>query len=254
MSNTTKRVDRGRGHSYLLDGEKVPGVTTIIGKGLPKPALTTWAANTAAAHAVDHWEELGGLAVSERLDRIKKAPWADRDAAAGKGTAVHGLAERLIHGEAVEVPEELAGHVEACVAFLDISGADPIVVERPVFNRRWKYGGTLDLIATLADGQTWLLDWKTNRSGPYGDVALQLAAYARAEFYINENGEEQPLPHIDRAGVVWLRSDGFELYPFRIDEQVWRSFLYVKSVADFAEWSRDCKEDAVDLSGWQEAS
>ena len=28
-----------RAHKYWLDGRPVPGVTTLIGKGLPKPAF-----------------------------------------------------------------------------------------------------------------------------------------------------------------------------------------------------------------------
>jgi hypothetical protein len=39
VAPATRRVNRGRGHSYLLDGAPVPGVTTILGQGMPKPAL-----------------------------------------------------------------------------------------------------------------------------------------------------------------------------------------------------------------------
>jgi hypothetical protein len=52
----TRRVNSGRGHSYLLDGQKVDGVTTVIGNGIPKPALINWAAGTIASY------------VGERLD------------------------------------------------------------------------------------------------------------------------------------------------------------------------------------------
>lgn len=37
-----------KSHRYRLDGDWVPGVTTLIGKGLPKPALPYWAARTVA--------------------------------------------------------------------------------------------------------------------------------------------------------------------------------------------------------------
>lgn len=39
---TIARRNHGRNHSYTVDGQKVPGVTTIIGNGLPKPALVAW--------------------------------------------------------------------------------------------------------------------------------------------------------------------------------------------------------------------
>ena len=55
------RVTRKRGHSYLLDGEKAQGVTTVIREGVPKPKLIDWAAREAAGYAVDHWAELADL-------------------------------------------------------------------------------------------------------------------------------------------------------------------------------------------------
>jgi hypothetical protein len=49
----TGRKNHGRGHTYYINGTKVDGVTTIIGNGLPKPALVNWAARCAADEAVD---------------------------------------------------------------------------------------------------------------------------------------------------------------------------------------------------------
>jgi hypothetical protein len=44
-----RRVDTAKGHYYRdATGQRVPGVTTIIGDGVPKPALINWAANAAA--------------------------------------------------------------------------------------------------------------------------------------------------------------------------------------------------------------
>ena len=54
--------------------------------------------------------------------------------------------------------------------------------------------GTLDLVAKLADGQTWLLDWKTGGKGIFREAALQLCAYRNADFYVDGNGDEQPCP------------------------------------------------------------
>lgn len=241
----TGRINQGRGHHYLLDGEKVPGVTTIIGDGFPKPALINWSANTTAEYAVDRWDELTELSVSERLNRLKKCRYEDRDAAARRGTEVHGLAQRLAVGEQVDVPDELAGHVEAYVRFLDEWDAAPVAVERPCFSRRYKYGGTFDLVADLADGQRWLLDVKTNRSGPFGDTAFQLAAYAGADFYLDENDHEVAMPLVGGCGVVWVRADGADLYPFRADSHVFRQFLYIAQTAQAASASRDYKHDAL---------
>ena len=245
IDGQTKRINRGRGHSYVLDGVKVPGVTTLINGGFPRRALVDWAARTVAGHAVDHWAELAELPPSERLRRLERAHIDERDAAAVRGTRVHRLAEPLARGEEVDVPDELAGHVEACVRFLDQWDVEVIFSERPVFSRRYRYGGSPDLVARLADGQTWLLDWKTNQRGPYGDHAFQLAAYRFAEFWLDENNVERPMPPIDAAGVVWLRADGYDLYPVEADEHVFRQFLYIAQVSAAAEECRDYIGDAL---------
>ncbi|HET6919409.1 MAG TPA: hypothetical protein VFI46_08095 [Jiangellaceae bacterium] len=233
-----RRIDRGRNHWYVgPDGTKLAGVTSILKAGVPAPALIRWASNSVAEYAIDRWDELEGLAPSERLKRLKGAPWAERDAAAVRGQDVHGLAERLGRGERVDVPEPLRGHVESCVRFLDDWDAQPVLSECTVYSLRWSYAGTLDLIADLADGQRWLLDFKTGR-GVYGETALQLAAYRYAEHYTN-GAEEHVLPEVDTCGVVHLRSDGYDLLPVEAGPREHRDFLYAAAIARFADRSRD---------------
>src|SRR5262249_37221442 len=154
-----------------------------------------WAANTAAELAVNQWDQLAELPVADRLKAIADAPNVARDTAALRGTRIHALADRLAHGEEVPVPDELAGHVETCVKFLDEWDAKTRLTETPVISRRWQYGGTLDLVAELA-GKTWLLDFKTSRSGPFGDTAFQLAAYRYADAWLSAGSEIQP-PEVD---------------------------------------------------------
>ena len=233
-----------KGRQYFIDGEQVPSVTTLKDGGLPKH-LEKWAAETTAGYAVDHWDELAELPVSKRLDVLNKARFADRDAAAGRGTQIHKLAEQIVAGKEVDVPEALRGHVDACVAFIDDWDVQPIGIEVPVFSRRWRYGGRPDLFAKLNDGKRWLLDWKTNRKGPWGDVAFQLAGYRYAEVYLDKHGEEHPVPEVDACGVVWIRADGYDLYPYVVDEQVHRQFLYITTVAEAAAAARDYKLPAV---------
>lgn len=244
-----RRRNHGRGHSYLLDGKKLDGVTTILSGGLPKH-LTKWAAEAAAGYVVDNWDELAGLSPSERFKRISKAPNAARDTAAIKGTRVHALADRLANGEEIAVPEELAGHVDACVKFLDEWNPQPILSETPVYHDTYLYAGTLDLLAGMDDGegqgmQTWLLDFKTSKSGPYGETAFQLAAYANATHYLHPDGTVHPMPIVDRYGVVWLRSDGYDLHPYHVDHGVFRQFLYIQQTARAAAECRDYRGDAL---------
>lgn len=243
-----KRRNYGRGHAYYLGDRKLDGVTTLIGGGLPKPALVNWAARTAAEKAVNEWDTLAELPVAERLKRIQKAPDESRNSAAAKGTRIHALADPIARGEEVAVPEELAGHVESCVRFLDEWAPEVVYTEAPVYHERYLYAGTLDLIADMA-GERWLLDWKTSASGAYGDTAFQLAAYRFATHLLDvdpgPDGEVIPMPEVDRCGVVWLRADGYSLYPYDANERVWKQFLYIQQTAKAAAECRDYKGDEL---------
>lgn len=242
--NEFRRKNHGTGHSYYLGERKLDGVTTILSKGLPKPALVQWAANTAAALAVDEWDRLAELPPSERLKVISKAPNAARDAAAVKGTRVHALADKLANGEEVAVPEDIAGQVEACVRFLDEWDVQTVYTERPVYHDRYLYAGTFDLLALLGD-KVWLLDFKTNKSGPFGDTAFQLAAYRNATHLEHPDGGTCLMPKVDECGVVWIRSDGYDLHPYHADSGVFRQFLYIQQCARAAEECRDYRGDAL---------
>lgn len=240
---TIRRRNYGRGHAYEDEQGRVPGVTTILGNGVPKPALVNWAANTTAEYAVDHWDELSQEGPAARLKTLQKARYADRDAAANRGTQVHGLGEKLVVGEQVDVPDELAGHVESYVRFLDEWEPEPIIVEGVIVSRRFRYAGTFDLIADIG-GERWLLDLKTSRSGIFGEVALQLAAYRYADAVLVD-GEEQPVPEVTRTGAVHVRADGYDLIPVTAGPEQFRAFRYVQQVADFCEHSRELVGDAL---------
>jgi hypothetical protein len=223
-------------HRYTLDGQWVPGVTTLIGKGLPKPQLMYWSAKTVAEWVADHpgladqMAEAGGR--NPFVAFLKAVPWQKRDDAAVRGTDVHALAEKLVHGEAVDVPEHLTGYVSGYVDWLDRFQPEALWTERPVANRRWHYAGTFDLIANLM-GETWLLDVKT-ASGVYGDNAIQLAAYKGAEFLVDHDGSEIPMPHIDRLGILHVQDGETQLYPVKPEdgEAAWKDFLHIAWVAN----------------------
>jgi hypothetical protein len=246
LTPPVKRRDHGRGHSYSdAHGRKVPGVTSIISDGSPKQALIGWAANTTAAYAVDHWDELAEMAPSARLKVLQGARYADRDAAANRGTAVHELAEKLVAGEKVTVPEELAGHVESYVKFLDEWDVQPIAVEFVIVSYRFGWAGTGDLIASLRHPDdpdarvTWGLDIKTNRSGVYGETAWQLAGYFLGSDVILAEDGERPVPAVERYGAVHVRADGYDLIPLEVGPDQLRELRYVQQVAKAVEHSQE---------------
>lgn len=255
---TLQRIETKTGHYYKLDGRRVTGVTTLINGGLPKPKLIDWAAREVAEYVADNSDDVDDLRARGRdqlVDFLKERHNAARDRAARRGTSIHTLAERLVAGHEVDVPEELVGHVESCARFLDDWRIEPVIVERPVASREWWYSGTPDLIGDLPDGTRRILDYKSGRSGIWGETALQVAAYARAEFYLDANGDEQPIPAINSGLAVWLRADGYDTYPVNDLDGAFRTFQHVAHVARAA---RSLKADyigpALDTPTWtQEA-
>lgn len=227
----TRRINRGRGHSYVLDGQPCDGVTTILSKALPKPALVGWAARSVAQLVCDRREILQQLSDEEIMDLLKGAPYRDRDAAANRGTEVHNIAEKLARNEKVDVPEHIVGHVDAFLAWDHAFNPTWLYSEATVINRRYRMMGTLDAIVDMPSFGRVLLDVKTNRSGPFGEVALQLAGYRNAEVILKPDGTEVPMPEVDLSAVLWLTADGYELIPFEVGESEWRTLLYLQQVA-----------------------
>lgn len=231
-----RRVDgtsRGKPTHWYEDinGRKIDGVTTILSKGLPKPALLPWGIKAVAEYAVNNREDLAGLPPTEMLKELKGAPYKERDAAAKRGTEVHKIAESLIRGEAVTVPAEIDQHVKHYIEFLDTFQPDPLLIEVVVYHLEYGYAGTLDFIAEVgSDKQVWLFDIKTGK-GVYSDVAYQLAAYRHATHYVDESGTPRPMPHIDQAAVVHVTDKGWSVIPVATDEGVLKAFRHISVVA-----------------------
>ena len=214
-------------HQYRLDGKPVKGVTTLISGGVPKPALVRWSARTVAEYVADNSdavEQLRAMGRNSMVNALKGVPWDSRDKAAARGTDVHKLGEDLVHGREVDVPEHLLGHVEGYAKFLDEWQLEPILTEKMVANREHWYGGTFDLIATM-HGTPWLLDLKTAK-GVYGENALQCSAYRNAEFWQDDDGLEQPMPEVERIGVLHVREDGTTLVPLDSGPKPFQCFLH----------------------------
>lgn len=221
-----------KGHRYWLDGRPTPGVTTLLGKGLPKPSLTYWSAKMVAEYVIQNpeaVEQLRAMGSGPAIAALKQIPWQKRDEAAIRGTDVHALAEKVIHGEEVDVPAHLVAHVEGYARLVDELEIVPLITERAVASRKWGYCGTFDIIAKV-NSETLLLDIKTS-SAIYGSVALQCAAYANAEWYVGDDDTETPMPPIDGIGAIHVTDAGSTLHRFPDMEAAWRAFLHVAWVA-----------------------
>jgi hypothetical protein len=175
-----------------------------------------------------------------RIQTLERARFEARDTAAVRGTQIHTYAEQLQAGAEIDVPDEYVGHVDSYLRFVDEWQPDELMVEQPVYHRGLRYAGTPDLVARLADGKLWLLDWKTGAKGIFPEHAVQLAAARYAEFTIDPvSGAELPMPQVDRCGCVWLRADGYDLVPVAADPEAFEVFLFARKMARFLDEPRE---------------
>lgn len=246
-SKTTggKRLYSWRNESYW-------SVTTIIGSGLPKPALLPWGIKSVAEGAVTKRSVLTEMlaacdtptectkgnfcdACDQTIRWLKSTPYAHRDKAADLGTYVHDAAEAYVLKKPFPAwPVLVKPRMDAFVQFLADYSPVYEATEASVYNRSEKYAGTLDAIATIG-GRKILLDTKTGK-GVYPEVGLQLAAYRHAEFIGLPDGSEAPMPPVDGAAVLHLpESGGYQLLEVRADQTVFTAFLYVRECFRFQE-------------------
>lgn len=238
----TSRRYGAHGHGYLLDGDKIPGVTKIL-NALPK-SLAQWAADAGANLAVEKWDELSQLPLTKRLDAIR---YAHRDVvgeAATRGTEVHAMGQKLAHGEEVDVPDEYRGPVQAYARWLDRWEIEPVASEAAICNITHRYGGRGDLWATIGkrDGAFAYIDLKTGKN-VYESAVLQSAAYDGAEIWHPDGpASEQPYTSADLIYVAHILPDDVRMLPVRgVGGAVkpgapeFRTFLYVKQVWEWLE-------------------
>lgn len=227
-----------RGRTYLWGDETFLSVTTILSRGVPKPALVGWAAKSVAEFAIDNLAAVTALRDTAddgrqaAVDLMKGAPNRNRDKAAALGTAIHEAAEAYSLGHALRAGDpQVDKYVGQFAAWCDDFAPDFHASEVTVFNRAHQYAGTLDAVVDIA-GERWLVDYKTGKD-VYAEVGLQLAAYRYAEFIGCDNGTELEMPEVDRAGVLHLGANGYRFLPVRTESPVFGAFLAAQQVQRF---------------------
>lgn len=210
---------RNAKHEYFLDGKgPITSVTTILKVVDKSGPLVGWAKRITAEAAVRHHTELAGWVESfgdaGAVGMLTKASNVIRDKAANAGSDIHQFAEAIVRGEDVTVPDDLAPFVAAYRQWLADFQPEFLAAEEMVYSHHG-YAGTFDAIARIA-GETWMLDYKTSK-GVYAETALQLAAYAAADF-IGRPGDPKryEIPKVDQYGVVHIRPEGAELVPYDV--------------------------------------
>jgi len=204
-------------------------VTTILGQ-LSKPALVNWSAKEVATYAAENMDAWQNLPPSDAIDLLKRAPYRNMTKRQNIGSAVHTAIESWQGGEPVVEDLDLLPYVAAAVGFLDGHTTELLEQEATVFSRQYLYAGTLDAIVTLKDGRIAIVDWKTGKA-IYPEAALQLCAYANAEFVGTADGTEHPLPEIDLGIVVHLKDDGtYVAREVEFSTRMFKTFVALRTV------------------------
>lgn len=222
-----------KSHRYKLDGRWVPGVTTLVRKGLPNDALKYWSARRVAEWVYDHPAEVQALRTMGRgpmVAALKELPWQEGSEAAAKGTEIHAYAEQSIHGEEPDVPEDIYDSVQAYADWLDAEKVKPLYTETVVGNRTHQYGGKFDL---LAEYRAMRILFDLTSGGVYDSKAAQLVGYEHAEFMVVDGGEFL-MPPVDMLAVVQIQPTGIEVIPVKneVREKAWATFQNIAGTAN----------------------
>lgn len=142
---------------HEINGTWYPRVTKILDIK-SKPALDKF------------FQEMGSYESAEEV----------KNKSAEEGSLVHGVAQKLLVGQEVEIPSEME---PAIAKLLDFNQErkmtfHPEFIERQIWSRTHRYAGTVDALATI-DGKFGVLDIKTS-PGFYPEYNLQTAAYLQA--------------------------------------------------------------------------
>lgn len=222
---------------YLIDGVRVPGVTTILSRFKESGGLIHWGWNTAYCGLVEARSILERAANDPNYQIVKfhdeatafvKRPlteWdyrAKRDTAADAGTIAHEMMDCFVHKREFNAAQyephliELAKPAfEAFLAWAQQSKFGVIETETPLVSRKYRFGGTRDAI--LIDGKRAMGDWKTSNR-IYPEYLMQLAAYAILDeeagnkidggFHLLKfSKQEQPDDPVRFAHFYWAQLD-----------------------------------------------
>jgi hypothetical protein len=234
-----RREYKNGGHGYYYEGKRVPGVTTIIGKSLPKH-LEYWSAELVAIHAHEHPEHFPSVPLSGLRSAARAIFESARNDAAERGKQIHALAEAVNRGEAVSVPPEHDGALLTYERWFSDFAVATMYAEAAIFSATYRYAGTIDLMAIIDGGPLVLIDLKTGNSGVWPETCLQLAAYRNAEWIQPRPGAPlEPMPRVDLCAALWLQADRYEFIPLEAGAREFAVFLHAMEIAGWGGLPRD---------------
>lgn len=190
------------GGYYNAAGQKVPSVTTVIGRFKDSGGLIKWAYRQGTEH--ENLRGRGLPAPANLYDVVQVAATA--------GSIAHDLIEQhIITGEVqVEVldgwksaDEKTQDKARNCYRqYQRWRKQTNITIDRTEtggVSELYQYGGTFDGLGRNAEGELVLIDWKTSNA-VYGDYLIQLAAYDQINF--EKTGERVKEFHLLRMAKL----------------------------------------------------
>ena len=230
MTNPKYANDTPNGRYYEdpAGGPDLVSVTNVLDTSVNKTrALVPWGAKLTIEWILDHRMEVARRAITDRAaltKELKQVHIDAREGAADLGTLIHKAAELRLLGAPFAVEAVVAPYLAQLEAFLKFWGVDidkhVEAAEITCLHRRLGYAGTADLMVWLPTGEgraleLWLIDFKTSATRSAKDVypenTQQLAALRYCETVLLPDDTEQPMPKIQRAGVLNLRTKSHAL-------------------------------------------
>ena len=158
-------------HTYTANGEKVQGVTGVLGV-INKPALVGWAAKMCGEYALANMEPgkaYDAIEIEDFVTEIKKAHRRASSKAANIGTIAHNYIEGAIkfklgiHDSPPIKPinEQASNAIKAYADFAKHYEIEYHASEPKVYSKLHQYAGTLDIDATI-NGKRCIVDLKTS--------------------------------------------------------------------------------------------
>ncbi|MFC7983863.1 hypothetical protein [Streptomyces sp. NPDC057336] len=243
MTNPKHARDTAQGRYYSdpAGGPDLVSVTNVIDTAVNKThSLIPWGVKVTVEYILDRWNVLTSRVANDRLGvtREVKAVHIDvREQAADLGTRVHNGAEAKVLGAPVPADEEVEPYLDQLDLWLRSWNVDLAkhieATEITCLHRRLGYAGTADLMIWLPTGpdgqlELWLIDYKSSATrsakSVYKENTLQLAALRYCESVLLPDDTEQPMPRIERTGVLNLRASSHALVPMPADRTAHRAF------------------------------
>jgi hypothetical protein len=234
-------TENGRYYSDPAGGPDLVSVTNVLDTSVNKTrSLMPWAVKLTVEWILDHRMEVARRAITDRTEltkQIKQVHIDARETAGDLGTVIHKAAEQRLLGVPFAVEARVAPYLVQLEKFLDFWGVDidkhVEAAEITCLHRRLGYAGTADLMIWLPTGEgrtleLWLIDFKTSATrsakAVYPENTQQLAALRFCETVLLPDDSEQPMPEIQRAGVLNLRAKSHALVEMPADRDAHKAF------------------------------